>query len=220
MLRSCALALTTLLAAGSLSAEGLSRELKDWAKSPEAYFLTSPDRAEWKTLKDDTHAKEFIARYFARRGPDLRGMLAERIGVADKYFSAGKVRGSETLRGKVIILFGPPSQILQSDSRGSMGRPGTVDRGEVTSGVPDPHSNVGPGVAGVSRSEQDAVFSILYDEKHAPRCIGKAIRIDLKMKSDARQEAVHPEELEEWFEAVAKASIKDGDSPTPPPPAR
>ena len=83
-------------------------------------------------------------------------------------------------------------------------------RGTVTSGVADPHSTAGPGVAGLSRSERDAVFSILYDDKHAPRCIGKAIRVDLKMKSDVRQEAVHPEELEGWFEAVAKASIKPG----------
>jgi GWxTD domain-containing protein len=208
MLRNLPIVLTALLAACPLPAAGLSRELKDWAKSPQAYFLTSQERAEWKTIQDDAQARDFISRYLARRGPDFRATLTERIGVADKYFSAGKIRGSETLRGKVIIVFGPPSQILQSDSRGSMGRPGTVDRGEVTSGIPDPHSNVGPGVAGLSRSEQDAVFSILYDEKHAPRCIGKAIRVDLKMKSDARQEAVRPEELEEWFEAVAKASIK------------
>lgn len=208
MLRSLPFVLAALIGSGSLPAEGLSRELKDWAKSPEAYFLTSQERVEWKTIKEDAQARDFIARYLARRGPDFRGILTERIGVADKYFSAGKVKGSETLRGKVIIVFGPPSQILQSDSRGSMGRPGTVDRGEVTSGVPDPHSNVGPGVAGLSRSEQEAIFSILYDERHAPRSIGKAIRVDLKMKSDARQEAVRPEELEEWFETVAKASVK------------
>lgn len=208
MLRSLPFVLAALIGSGSLPAEGLSRELKDWAKSPEAYFLTSQERVEWKTIKEDAQARDFIARYLARRGPDFRGILTERIAVADKYFSAGKVKGSETLRGKVIIVFGPPSQILQSDSRGSMGRPGTVDRGEVTSGVPDPHSNVGPGVAGLSRSEQEAIFSILYDERHAPRSIGKAIRVDLKMKSDARQEAVRPEELEEWFETVAKASVK------------
>ncbi len=209
-LRSLPFVLATLIGSGSLPAEGLSHELKDWAKSPEAYFLTSQERVEWKTIREDEQARDFIARYLARRGPDFRGILTERIGVADKYFSAGKVKGSETLRGKVIIVFGPPSQILQSDSRGSMGRPGTVDRGEVASGVPDPHSNVGPGVAGLSRSEQEAIFSILYDERHAPRSIGKAIRVDLKMKSDARQEAVRPEELEEWFETVAKASVKPG----------
>ena len=58
------------------------------------------------------------------------------------------MKGSETLRGKVIILFGPPSEIKQTAGEGSMGRPATVDRAEVTSGVPDAHGNVGPGTAG------------------------------------------------------------------------
>ena len=127
--------------------------------------------------------------------------------MADKYFSAGKVKGSETLRGKVIILFGPPSEIKQNEGQGSMGRPGTVDRAEVTSGVPDAHGNVGPGTAGLVVSQKDPVFILVYDEQHAPRSIGKAFRVELNMKSAARQEAAKPEELEEKFEAVARASI-------------
>jgi GWxTD domain-containing protein len=201
------LAVLTLLAAAMASADSLSPQFKDWAKSPEAYFLTAEEKIQWKDIKDDAAAREFVAKYYAKRAPDLPEILKERIGVADKYFSAGKVKGSETLRGKVIILFGPPSEIQQNAGEGSMGRPGTTDRAEVTSRVPDAHGNVGPGTAGLVVSQKDPVFVIVYDEKHAPKSIGKAFRVELKMKGAAKQEAVKAEELEENFEAVAKASI-------------
>lgn len=201
-----------LLAARSLLSEGLSARFKDWPKSPEAYYLTAEERGQWKSVKSDADAEAFVKAYYARRAPELPQTLQERIGVADKYFSEAKVKGSETLRGKVIILFGPPSRLENSAGDASMGRAGTVDRGEVTSGVADPHSNIGPGVAGLSRSVQDPIFSILYDEKAAPRAIGRAFRVDLKMKAGGKQEAVKPEELEEKFEAVAKASIVRKDS--------
>lgn len=196
-----------LLVTSGLTAEGLSPQFKEWPASPEAYFLTSEEKLQWKSVKDDARAQEFVAKYYARRSPDLAKILKERIEVADKYFSAGKVKGSETLRGKVIILFGPPSEIRQTASDGSMGRPATSERANVTDGVPDPHGNVGPGAAGLVHSEHDPLFVIVYDEQHAPKSIGKAFRVELKMKSATRQEAARAEELDEKFETVAKASI-------------
>jgi GWxTD domain-containing protein len=207
MKRNSCLAILALLAASRLTADGLSPQYKDWPKSPEAYFLTAEEKAQWKNVKDDGQAKEFVERYYARRAPDLPQVLKERIGVADKYFSAGKVKGSETLRGKVIILFGPPSELKQDAGEGSMGRGTSADRANVADGVADPHSNVGPGAAGLAHSQQDPVFIIVYDAAHAPKCIGKAFRVELKMKTAARQEAVKAEELEEKFETVARASI-------------
>src|SRR5262249_35706429 len=104
------------------TAASLSGKYRSWDKSPDAYFLTSEERAQWKSVHTDSEAEKFVAGYFARRSPDLQAQLKERIAVADKYFSIGKVKGSETLRGKVIILFGPPSAIDRSTGSGSMGR--------------------------------------------------------------------------------------------------
>jgi GWxTD domain-containing protein len=207
MKKNLRLGILALLAASSLTAGGLSPQFKDWAKSPEAYFLTAEEKTQWKNIKDDGQAREFVERYYARRSPDLTQVLKERIGVADKYFSAGKVKGSETLRGKVIIVFGPPSELQENAGEGSMGRAGTVDRGSVTSGVADPHGNIGPGAAGLVVSEKSPIFTIVYDAAHAPKSIGKAFRVELKMKTAAVQEAVKPEELEERFETVARASF-------------
>lgn len=130
--------------------------------------------------------------------------------MADKHFSADKVKGSETLRGKVIIVFGPPSGFEQSGSRDSMGRVIT-DRGDLgyaSAGVADPHSNVGPGASGLMVSAKEPIFSILYDQRASPKPIGTAFRVDLKMKSPAKQEAVDPKDLETKFEVVAKASLR------------
>ena len=50
-------------------------------------------------------------------------MLADRIAVADKYFSSGETKGSETLRGKVVIVFGPPSSIEREAAPKGAARP-------------------------------------------------------------------------------------------------
>ena len=100
-----------LAGAAALAAGGLSKRYKTWDKSPEAYFLTRDERAQWKKVRTDEEAQNFILDYKAKRGPDFQKMLDERIAAADKYFSAGETKGSETLRGKVIIVFGPPSGV-------------------------------------------------------------------------------------------------------------
>ncbi|HTD51790.1 MAG TPA: GWxTD domain-containing protein [Thermoanaerobaculia bacterium] len=188
----------------------LSEKYKSWDKSPEAYFLTSEEKAKWKNVKTDNEAEKFVVDYFARREPDLKAKLAERIAVADKYFSAGKVKGSETLRGKVIIVFGPPSQLDSSGPKDAKGNPlgNDGDSSYRGTGVADPLTNVGPGASGLRVSAKESAFAILYDERAAPPAIGKAFRVQLKMISAARQEAADPVLLEEYFEKVAKASIK------------
>jgi GWxTD domain-containing protein len=204
-----------LLCVGAFAAN-LSEKYKSWDKSPDAYFLTSEERAQWKKVHTDAEAEKFVADYFARRSPDLPGLLKERVAVADKYFSAGKVKGSETLRGKVIIVFGPPSQLDSSGPRDSAGRPLGTD-GDVSyagTGVSDPLTNVGPGASGlaISSSAREPTFTIIYDEKAAPRAIGKAFRVELKVKSAARQEAVDQAALDENLEKMAKASLLDASS--------
>ena len=52
------------------AAASLSEKYRSWDKSPEAYFLTSEERAKWKNVKTDDEAEKFVADYFARRGPE------------------------------------------------------------------------------------------------------------------------------------------------------
>lgn len=111
--------------------------------------------------------------YDAERAPDLPQVLRERIAVADKYFTSGKTRGSETLRGKVIILFGPPSELTSKSGLENIGGGGSSDRANVTSGVSDPHANVGPGTRGLAQSAVDPIFSFVTTKRTRRRRSGK-----------------------------------------------
>ena len=64
--------LALLLAASVVFADGLSKKYKVWDRSPEAYFLTSSEREQWKKVRTDADAQNFILDYKARRGPDSR----------------------------------------------------------------------------------------------------------------------------------------------------
>ncbi len=192
---------------------GLSKKYKNWGKSPEAYFLTSSEREQWKKVRTDADAQNFILDYKATRGPDFEKMLADRIAVADKYFSSGETKGSETLRGKVVIVFGPPSSIEREAAPKDAARPdlaaiqaasgsnGRDSQPTISSaGTPSP---LGPGASAV----QTPVFTFVYDAEHAPKAIGKAFRVELKMFSDVDQEPADLRDFDAKVEAVAEASV-------------
>jgi GWxTD domain-containing protein len=190
-------------------ASGLSKKYKTWDKSPESYFLTNSEKAQWKQVKTDADAQSFILDYKARRGPDFDKMLSEREAIADKYFSAGETKGSETLRGKVVIVFGPPSSIgKEKGTTGtktdvsrmdnfSSGRGGVEMSSAGTSSPMSPHSN--------GAHTPDFTFS--YDKDAAPKAIGKPFQIELKMYSNAEQEPEDARDFDAKVETMAQASI-------------
>ena len=216
-MRRIALALIALsVAAGALAGGSLSKKYRNWDKTPEAYFLTNAEKAQWRQVRTDAEAQSFILDYKGRRGPDFEKMLNDRVAVADKYFSSGETKGSETLRGKVVILFGPPSSIEKDAGSNAKGRvdPSAIqavanDNGRdsqptiSTAGTASPAS---PHAAAV----QTPLFTFIYDEEHAPKAIGKAFRAELKMYSAVDQEPADPRDLEAKFEQVAAASIATG----------
>jgi len=84
-------------------------DFKDWERSPQGYFMTTAERQEWTAIKTQEEAQHFIDQFLAKRGPTFAADVADRAAKADKYFTISKIPGSKTLRGKVVILFGPPS---------------------------------------------------------------------------------------------------------------
>lgn len=84
---------------------------KSWPQSPEGLFMTKGERAQWTAIDSDSAAADFIAAFRARRPEYFSKVVAERAKNADKYLSIGKTRGSRSLRGKVIILLGPPTSM-------------------------------------------------------------------------------------------------------------
>ena len=120
------------LAIASLAAAQLAK-YKDWARSPEAYFLTSEERAEWSKTASDTDAEKFIALYWAKRGGDrFREEIQRRIAAADEQFKMRRQRGAESARGRLLIILGGPSRVSQSRAPGEAG----PDSGPSTGGPP------------------------------------------------------------------------------------
>src|SRR5216684_4195047 len=101
--------LLLLSIAAMLPAFGASPDLKDWDRSPQGYFMTKAEHQEWSAIKTQEDAQHFIDQFLAKRGPNFAAEVSTRVEKADKYLTLGKLAGSKTLRGKVVILLGPPS---------------------------------------------------------------------------------------------------------------
>jgi hypothetical protein len=138
-------------------------------------------------------------------------MLQERIAAADKYFSAGEVKGSETLRGKIIILFGPPSEVDAGPEKVRSGAAGDANASINAMNGRSKGISLGSGGKGplnyAPPHARSPTFTFAYDEQAAPKPIGKPFKIELKMISNSYQETWDPKALDEKFEAVAEASI-------------
>jgi GWxTD domain-containing protein len=92
---------------------------KDWAKSPEAYFLTSAEKQEWSKIQSDADAEKFIADYWTRRGGErFKEAVSRRIAAADQQFKMRRQKGSESARGRIFITLGNPSKVVESREAG------------------------------------------------------------------------------------------------------
>ena len=115
--------LTMAVAAFALAAAAFGQlsKYKDWAKSPEAYFLTPAEKEEWGKVQNDQQAEQFIATYWARRDPtpgtpqnEFRDAIERRIAAADEQFKTRRQKGSETVRGRLFVVLGAPSRLSSS----------------------------------------------------------------------------------------------------------
>jgi GWxTD domain-containing protein len=77
--------------------------------------MTKAERDQWSRLDTDADAEKFIADFHAKRPDTFQKEVADRAANADKYLTVGKTPGSKSLRGKVVILLGPPSSIDVSE---------------------------------------------------------------------------------------------------------
>jgi GWxTD domain-containing protein len=104
-----------------------------WNKTPEAYFMTSEEKAAWKNVSSPEDAQRFIDDYRRRRGEQFLKDVRTRVDVADKQFKLDKTAGSLTQKGRVFILLGPPSASRTNrdvnDQRGQVVVPGMSSEG-------------------------------------------------------------------------------------------
>ena len=96
----------------SAVAAGESRHRREWAASPEAYFMTRDERSEWELVRTGDDEARFIEVFRARRGSDFAAEVRRRAGLVDERLALGEVKASSTLRGKIVILLGAPRETI------------------------------------------------------------------------------------------------------------
>jgi GWxTD domain-containing protein len=119
----------------------LALEDERWGTGAMRFLMTKEERERWKKLQDRMERAEFVLRFWEKRDPtpltpenEFRSETERRIRFADLKFSLPEHRGSDTDRGLVFVLLGPPSYVGQSPLR-SEDDPMQVSRNAPTSEI-------------------------------------------------------------------------------------
>src|SRR5438067_2311508 len=199
----------------------ISPKYKEWAASPQAYFMTKAERAQWATVVTDADAEKFVNDFVASRGPGFADMVADRVANADKYLTIGKKPGSQTLRGKLIVLLGPPTAIKTETKKGRVDRSTPVGGyGDMGGGSP---GAAGGGTGGEGASVGDMMsaaqqsdmggrrsyveYTITYGGDNLPAAYAKGVTVKIDADptngDDWTPDRKAQSELEQLFDAVA-----------------
>lgn len=224
------LAAVALLVVPSLVAGGLGK-YKDWPSSPQGYFMTAAERAEWKaSVKTETEAEQFINTFLASRGPGFADEVAKSADMADKHLTVGKRPASRTLRGKMVILLGPPSSFAISPPHqvqgGRSGSLGGITGGGASAGGSFGANQGGGNVGDTGSSVSDVVdaanqsamavsmvsdYTFTYTADKLPGKPAKPLQVVVEVNpgdgSDRINDRKVAAQLDEIFDAAAAARL-------------
>jgi GWxTD domain-containing protein len=210
-IRAIALAAVSTFLVSSLSA-GLMK-YKEWGTSPQAYFMTQAERTQWNAITNDDDAEKFVQNFIASRGPGFVGTVAERAAMADKYLTSGKTPGSQTLRGKVVVLLGPPAQMDMSTRKDAGKRDNPVVSGVM--------SNINPSGGGAGRDDGGSnavtagipgavtnMYTMIYHGDSAPALKRSEFSFTIDIDAASGKDRLHDTKASNaLFEEIAQASI-------------
>jgi GWxTD domain-containing protein len=121
-LRNRVVSLVAVVAIASTPAfAALSKSHTAWGKGPAQHLMTPEEKEAWSKLKTDAEAQAFVDLFWARRDPtpatpvnEAKQQFEAAVEYADKNFTAGRVAGSMSDRGRVLILVGAPTSVRGS----------------------------------------------------------------------------------------------------------
>jgi len=185
-----------VLAIALLFAANLGK-YRAWAESPQGYFMTKAERAEWSKLTTEAGAEQFVNDFVASRGPRFADEVAAAAKEADDHLTVAGRKGSKTLRGKLVIVLGPPSSF-------SIERRGGDKSGTMATHIDTAHPQFlhAPGAAW-SVSEMRKRFPDDYKFTYGDRTI--VVAVSPATGEDRILDARMAREAEELLEAAAKA---------------
>ncbi len=212
-----AIAAVSLFAA-SLFASGLSK-YKGWDKSPQGYLMTAAERGQWSNIRTDDDADKFVKDFVARRSPDFVTQNTQAAGAADKYFTAGKVQGSATERGKLVIILGPPSGISMSDKKVKGDMRLNVDSAMTVgaSGGASVTDMVQAANGAGSNSAVTHTYTFTYAADKLPAAYGKSLTVNIELDPNGADHIADRKtqaELDRLYEMVAETKLTPPASPS------
>lgn len=87
-----------------------------WGSSPVRYLMTEAEKLAWERTTSPVERAAFVTSFWQKRDlnpstpeNEFRQEFEKRVFFADARFHGGEKKGSETDRGLVFILLGPPS---------------------------------------------------------------------------------------------------------------
>jgi GWxTD domain-containing protein len=90
--------------------------VRNFLEGPERWLLVGEERREVASLGSRFEMNQWVEGFWLRRDGDLtdslnptRELFERRVRDADRLYGEGGVRGSLTVRGRALILLGPPS---------------------------------------------------------------------------------------------------------------
>jgi GWxTD domain-containing protein len=214
-----AAAITIALCATSLAA-GVSGVYKDWPRSPAGYYMTVDERKQWSALQSDAEAVQFIKDFIARRGGDsFTNEVRQNTAQADKYLTVGKTPGSQTGRGKMMILLGPAAPA-------SVGKKKKAGEARMGPGMPE------GGMAGPTMGDMQAaantpgnmdsflaVYTYTYPATALPAAYGKPLTVKFVIDTDRDRDEIEgvgtQRELDKLYDLVTEAKLAAAKPATP-----
>lgn len=192
----------------------------NWNESPQGYFMTKAEREEWKSVTNEAAADKFVTAFLAKRDPGFAEEIAKRAAMADKYLTLGDTPGSKSLRGKVVILFGPPAGMdVQNRTKTNTKRDNPFVAGAMSNansgGAGGGRGGDGGGTTGASMSTAQGVrtYSITFSGDATAKTIDKpsvtfVLDADATTGRDEWASRSAGKEAEDYFELVARHSIR------------
>ena len=209
-------AVATLIALPMFAAD--LGKFSKWSESPQSYFMTKAERQQWDALTTEADAEKFVNEFVAKREPGFAAEVAKRAEQADKYLSIADRPGSKTLRGKVVVLFGPPSGLnISNRAKTTTKRDNPIMAGALSNAGATSEGGRGgdsatPTGGSISTSQGIRVYSITFSGDATTKTIDKqsvtfVIDADAATGKDEFASRSAGKEAEELFELAARASI-------------
>jgi GWxTD domain-containing protein len=120
------------------TAEKLSGVYKKWLDEDVKWIITDEELSTFKKLSNNAERDQFIEAFWRRRDPtpdtaenEYKEEHYRRIAYANEHFAAG-IPGWRTDRGRIYIMYGPPSSIESHPMGGPYQRPAEEGGGQTT----------------------------------------------------------------------------------------